>query len=125
MPDPATHINVTAPAAGGLISSAAAVLFDISPELLLVTFVGCWIGIFRGSSAVDVSRSYWLSFLMVLGIVFASTILAAWSIPILFKLFPEFAQKGVAGITGFCFVYFGKKILDRAGETIDKLFGKI
>lgn len=127
MPDLNTHIESTALAAGGVISTFFTLLFDINPDALLVAFIGCWIGIAARAAvpATESHRTAIVRFLWTLGVVVICTMATAWLIPIALKFFPDMAQKSVAAVIGFCVVKWQSEIFDHASKAIGRLFGRI
>ncbi|HYN54408.1 MAG TPA: hypothetical protein VES38_06860 [Methylotenera sp.] len=108
MADPAEHIAEVAPVAAGFISIFITQVFDLPPMVVLMAFVGAWIGIaLRDAIPEFTSRVTAVKhFFKTLFIVLSATIIAAWLMPLLLKYFPDLAQKSAAGGAGFMLVYF-------------------
>jgi len=115
MPDPTTHTQVAAPLVGGVISSLIAMLFDIEADILLVAFIGAWVGIALRDAVPEFSSKLaaMLHFFKTLGVVILGTISAAYCIPVILKHAPDIAtQRSVAAFTGFGLVYFYAQIME-------------
>ncbi len=117
MPDAVTHTQLAAPLLGGAISALVARFFDIEPDVLLIAFIGAWIGVaLRDSAPVFNSKlQAAFHFLKTLGIVIAGTLAAAWSVPIILYYWPDIAIKSLAAISGFVLVYFYVQIIELLG----------
>lgn len=114
MPDLDNHMNTLPPLAGGIGSTLFMQLFDLRPEVVLMAFIGAWIGIALKDAIPDFPdrKSAVIYFLKTLFIVFAGTVFSAWAIPVILKFYPDIAQKSVAGFTGFMLVYFYTQLID-------------
>ena len=115
MPDLTTHTQIAAPLVGGVISSLIAMIFDIEADILLVAFIGAWVGIALRDAVPDFNSKFSaiLHFLKTLGVVIVGTISAAYCIPVILKHAPDIAtQRSVAAFTGFGLVYFYAQIMD-------------
>lgn len=115
MPDPITHA-VAAPVAGGAISTIIAIAFGIEPNALLAAFVGAWIGTALLESA---------SFKKSLALVVVGTVAAAYLIPLVLNLWPDYSKLSLSAIVGFIVVYFHKLVLSLAAKALERLFGKV
>ena len=115
MPDPVTHA-VAAPLTGGVISTFIAIMWGIEPNALIAAFVGAWIG-----TALLESSSFRKS----LTLVIIGTVAAAYLIPLVLKLWPEYSQLSLAAIVGFVVVYFHRQVLDLISDALKRLFGKV
>ena len=115
MPDPVTH-SVVAPVAGGIISTFLALVFGIEPNALIAAFIGAWIG-----TALLESDSFRKSLMLVI----VGTVAAAYLIPLVLHLWPEFSKVSLSAIVGFVVVYFHKQVLELISEALKRLFGKV
>lgn len=89
-------------------------LFDLHPYVVLMAFIGAWIGIALRDAVPDFAtkQAAIKHFCKTLAIVVIATILTAWAIPIILKWQPGIAQKSVAGFTSLLLVYFYAEIID-------------
>lgn len=111
MPNVDTHTQAAAGLAGALNFGLAA-LFDISPELVLVVFVGSCIGLVFRPSLPEVTGNYkaFKQFMSEIGWLVIVTIMASWVVPWVLKFMPEVAQKTIAGGTGIAVMMYREKI---------------
>lgn len=127
MPDIETHLNVTIPIVTGVsVATIVGFLFDIEPAVLLAVFIGSWIGVAAlPSIPTKTKRELFIRFHVTLILVLVCTFTSAYLVPIIFKVFPELAQKTIGAITGFGIVRFNKKIMDLCEPLLERLMNKI
>lgn len=100
----------------GVMAAAIGHLFDVPPATLWVAAIGSALGVAFSKEASLI----WAFFLIVVG-----TMATGWAVPFFLKLAPDMAQKSVAAVTSFTFIYFRVQIKQEAPKLLAAAFTRL
>lgn len=100
----------------GVMAAAIGHLFDVPPATLWVAAIGSALGVAFSKEASLI----WAFFLIVVG-----TMATGWAVPFFLKLAPDMAQKSVAAVTSFTFIYFRVQIKQEAPKLLSAAFTRL
>jgi hypothetical protein len=100
----------------GILAAAIGHLFDVPPATLWVAAIGSALGVAFSKEA----SLMWAFFLIVVG-----TMATGWAVPFFLKLAPDMAQKSVAAIMSFTFIYFRVQIKQEAPKLMAAVFARL
>lgn len=100
----------------GFMAAAIGHLFDVPPATLWVAAIGSALGVAFSKEA----SLTWAFFLIVVG-----TMATGWAVPFFLKLAPDMAQKSVAAVTSFTFIYFRVQLKREAPKLLSAAFTRL